>query len=78
MADKYTLECEVCGSNFQYGAHRYEGRHLARYDITVCSRCYDGNRDGWAPRYEERLLKSLRRSGKTPPPRLPNGLLPRE
>lgn len=72
------FQCDVCGSDYQSGPHRYEGHRLHLYgDIWCCDTCWKGNHDGWAPHYEPVLLEHLRRQGLPEPPRLPNGLLPR-
>jgi hypothetical protein len=61
-----------------YGRHDYRGKTIARYKITVCSGCYEGNWDGWAPHYEAKLLSHLDALGLPHPPRQKNGFLPRD
>lgn len=75
---KFMHLCDMCGSSFQFGPHRYDGSHLARYDMTVCSTCWKSNWDGWAPHLEERILTHLNARGLSVPERNKAGLLPRE
>ncbi len=56
----------------------YEGKHISRFKIEVCSACYDSNWDGWAPSYEEKLIKHLKDKGLPVPDRNTKGWLPRE
>ena len=75
---KIFLECDVCGQEYPHGHGIYEGRKLAGYDIAVCSSCYGGNWDGWAPDHESRIKDILQKKGISPPPRNAKGWLPRE
>jgi hypothetical protein len=75
---KVMLSCDLCGSSFQMGPHVYDGKHIARYQITVCRACWLGNWDGWAPQYEKRLLSLLTERGLPVPARNEKGWLPRE
>jgi hypothetical protein len=76
--DKIMYQCELCSSQFQFGPHRYAGKFIARYQIMVCSMCYDGNWDGWGPMREARLLTHLEDKGLPVPQRNENGWLPRD
>ena len=69
--------CQICGSQFEHGPHVYKGRHLARYKLLVCEACYSGNRDGWNPAIEPRLLAHLRAHNLSIPERNSKGLFPR-
>lgn len=71
------LECPLCGQTYQYGPQTYEGRPLSKYGITVCSSCFEGNHDGWAPRREKQILEILRERDLPVPERNKLGLLPR-
>jgi hypothetical protein len=73
-----TQGCEVCGSQFQYGAHVYDGKHVRAYGITVCRRCYDANWDGWGPFAEPAVLRKASENGLPLPPRNAKGWLPRD
>ena len=44
--DKIMLQCSLCGTAYQMGPHRYEGRFIPKYQLGVCGVCYDGNWDG--------------------------------
>lgn len=72
------VRCFIHGGDFQFGPHRYAGKHIPRYQITVCETCYQANWDGWAPHYEARILGHLATQGLPVPERNTDGLLPRE
>lgn len=76
--DPVMLKCDACGRLFQFGPHRYEGKAVPTYRITVCRMCWDANWDGWARHLEEKVTAKLRDEGVPLPPRNTNGLLPRE
>ena len=71
-------KCNVCDKSFQFGHHRYDGRKIAAYKIMVCRNCYDNNRDGWAPQYEEKVTSKLNQREKAQIQRNELGLLPLE
>jgi hypothetical protein len=70
--------CDVCGANFQFGPHLYDGTYIQTYQITVCFGCFGANWDGWAPHYEEAVTRTLKAQGVPIPARNKKGLLPRE
>jgi hypothetical protein len=72
------VKCEVCTSSFQFGPHLYDGKHIPAYGISVCSGCYAGNWDGWAPQFEEAVTVHLRAKGLPIPKRNAKGWLPRD
>ena len=76
--DGFEATCFMCGKRWQFGPHRYPGKHIARYQITVCEGCYAGNWDGWNPRCEARLLSHLAENGIPVPLRNEAGWFPRE
>lgn len=69
--------CFTCGGTFRFGPHVYDGHHVSAYRINVCSGCWGGNWDGWAPHYEPRLLAHLVAEGLAVPERNASGYLPR-
>lgn len=71
-------DCELCGRRFRFGAHIYDGKHVARYNVTVCRECYYENAGGWKPSVESRVTAKLREAGKPIPERNAQGLLPRD
>ena len=76
--EKFSFSCDVCGSRYQHGPHRYEGHKLHLYGgIFCCSSCWEGNWDGWVPHYEGVLLRCLEEKGLPVPKRTSEGLLPR-
>lgn len=70
--------CDLCNKEFQFGPHMYDGKHIPRYQITVCMSCWNGNWDGWAPDLEARLISHLKNKGLPIPERNAKGWLPRE
>ena len=78
MDKKIILQCDLCGSSFQFGPHRYDGRRIPRYQITVCMPCWEGNWDGWGQYHEERLISHLMVKGIPIPERNSKGWFPRE
>ena len=75
---KVLYTCDACGSQYQFGPHIYDGKHIDAYGINVCSGCYQGNWDGWAPHFEEAVTRHLRAKGLPIPPRNAKGWLPRD
>jgi hypothetical protein len=78
MTEFYTMSCATCGKKFRSGVHQYDGKHIARYQLDVCTSCYDGNWDGWNPRFEAGLLNHLAEKGMPIPAHNEKGLLPRD
>ena len=77
--DKFMVNCNVCGRQYQDGPHRYEGHGLKRYgNIFCCNTCWETNWDGWAPHREPVLLAHLKAKGLPVPERNAKGFLPRE
>jgi hypothetical protein len=72
------FDCGLCGSKFQFGPHVYEGKHIARYQLTVCRACWLGNHDGWGPSAEAAFLAHLKAKGLPTPERNADGWFPRE
>jgi hypothetical protein len=74
---KHICTCQMCGIKYQMGRHIYEGKHIATYDLDVCSICYQGNWDGWNSSYEQKLLSHLKEKKLPIPKRNEKGWLPR-
>ncbi len=68
--------CDLCGDNYQMGRHLYNGKQISLYQLGVCMSCYNDNRDGWAPHYEDKIMAHLKEKGLTVPNRNEKGLLP--
>jgi hypothetical protein len=77
-APKFMKRCVVCGCEFQFGIHVYDGKYIPTYEIMVCSGCYQANWDGWAPDHEPAVTRKLREQGKPIPERNEKGWLPRD
>ena len=46
---KIMIPCGLCGGEFQFGPHRYAGRPVASWGISVCDTCESMNWDGIVP-----------------------------
>ena len=75
---KVMIRCFMCDSEYQMGPHRDDGKYIPQYKINVCRICYDGNWDGWAPHYEDRLMEQLKKEDIPVPERNSKGWLPRD
>ena len=76
LMEKFMFTCPICGNKFQHGPHLYEGYKLQWLGETVCNICSMGNRDGWAPAYEPRVLELIEREGLIVPKRDDNEMIP--
>ena len=74
----FMMRCFTCGSQFQFGPHVYDGKHISGYNITVCKICYSANWDGWRPMIESKILRHLEAEMIPVPERNSGGYLPRE
>jgi hypothetical protein len=74
----FMRNCELCNSQFEYGAHRYAGTYIPKYQLLVCTGCYQGNWDGWGPIAEERFVAHLKSKGIPLPQRNEKGWYPRD
>lgn len=71
------VSCELCGAQFQFGSHVYRGKVIANYKLTVCSRCWEGNSDGFASHFERILEAHWNRNDIPVPTRNSKGWYPR-
>ena len=71
------INCDLCGSKFQFGPSRYDGKVIPQYKLTLCRPCFSSNWDGFAPHYETFLERHWTRNGITFPNRNNDGLYPR-
>jgi hypothetical protein len=76
--DPLEVKCDICGNVHYQGKGVYPLRKVSGYGLFCCDICYRGNLDGWSPRYEAKLLSSLKEKGVNPPPRNAKGFLPIE
>ena len=75
---KFIYQCDLCGSEYQFGPHKYDGKYIRRYELNVCKSCYDGNWEGWGPHCEERLIAHLKQKNIPIPEKNAKGWLPRD
>ena len=75
---KFMYTCDLCGAEYQFGRHIYDGKYIPRYKLNVCMNCYSGNHDGWSPHDERIILKHIEENGLSVPERNEEGLLPRD
>ena len=80
MAEEFEeiTHCQMCDAEFRVGRQGNEGNYIPRYHLSVCQRCYDCNRAGWSPLYEQKLIKHCGEHHITLPDRNQSGLLPVE
>ncbi len=71
-------KCDICGTSFHFGHHRYDGHKNKTYDVMVCRSCRKNSLDGWAPHDEEKVTKKLIKRRLPLPERDKRGLLPYE
>ena len=76
--DPLAVKCDICGGIHYQGMGVYPLTKVSGYELFCCDVCYNGNWDGWNPRYEDMLLEHLKKIGVNPPSRNEKGWLPRE
>ena len=60
------------------GPDLYAGAWIPRYQMHVCSPCYQGNWDGYADHFENDIIRHLNAKGIAHPERNAKGYLPRD
>ena len=60
---KHMETCFLCGSQFQFGPHLYDGKYFREWDIIVCSGCESANSDGIVPTTYPHLTAHLKARG---------------
>lgn len=60
---KFLYECFLCGRDFQFGPHVYDGKHIGPWNIQVCRGCYQGNWDGIVIEGRPKLVEHLKSLG---------------
>ena len=78
MLPYLTVRCLTCERTFQYGKNLYDGHYSKVYEAWFCKFCLRNNSEGWAPRYEDRILVHLKDIGLPVPKRNREGWLPIE
>jgi hypothetical protein len=48
----HVVQCFLYGQGFAYGPHRYDGKWVGPWKVSVCQRCLSSNWDGIVPRPE--------------------------
>jgi 5-methylcytosine-specific restriction endonuclease McrA len=74
--DKKTHQCFICGKKFQHEEHIY-GHWISKYQIEVCSSCFNNNWDGWPGDRTEKIIKHLKDNSLSIPQLNEKGWLPR-
>ena len=62
---KILIECLLCKHPFQFGPHRYEGRHIGSWEMSLCDICLSSNQDGIIADHHPQLVEHLQFHGKT-------------
>jgi len=60
---KHMVGCDLCGQQFQFGPHRYDGRGVSGWGIRICRICDGANHDGLVPQQHPRLISRLAAEG---------------
>lgn len=78
MAEEFEeiTHCQMCDAEFQVGRQRNEGIYIPHYHLSVCQCCYDCNKAGWSPLYEQKLIVHCKEHHIRLPDRNKLGLLP--
>lgn len=63
---KFMFPCFLCGHDFQFGPHRYDGIAFGEWDIAICTTCHSASWDGVGPIYDAKLAQHLTALGITP------------
>jgi hypothetical protein len=63
---RYMIDCFLCRQSFQFGPHRYDGKGIGAWKISVCLPCYNGNWDGLVPEQHPKLMQNLKDLGLEP------------
>ncbi|HEX3723307.1 MAG TPA: hypothetical protein VHV31_10975 [Nitrolancea sp.] len=69
---KIMVPCGLCHREFQFGPHRYVGRWVRSWGISICDMCESANHDGIVPQQHPDLVRRLTDEG-VPLQRLPGG-----
>ncbi len=77
MKPKIMIRCDLCGTEFQMGPHRYDGKWISRYQMSMCRSCFSGNWDGIGPVFEPVFVRHLESHGIDLPERNAQGWFPR-
>ncbi|HAT2126372.1 TPA: hypothetical protein I8023_000838 [Legionella pneumophila] len=71
-------KCFFCDLIFKYGRSHYLGKFIPAYQITVCERCYNANKDGWDKEHQKKLIPYLKSKDLIIPEINKEGLIPRD
>lgn len=74
--EKVMVRCDLCNMSFQFGPHRYDGKHLSQYKMSVCNNCLRAHRDGVGPSHEDKFEKHLQENKIQLPERNTKGWYP--
>lgn len=55
--------CILCDRKFQFGPHRYDGRPIPTWGVSVCRLCEASNWDGVVPSSHPRVIEHLQAKG---------------
>jgi hypothetical protein len=60
---KFMYDCLLCGTPFQFGPHRYDGKPVKAWDMMVCNGRISANYDGVVPTNHPHLIAHLEARG---------------
>ena len=58
-SDKCMVKCDLCSRMFQFGPHKYDGKYLRKYEMSVCQGCLNSHHDGVGPSHEKQFTDHL-------------------
>lgn len=58
-SDEIMFKCDLCSRSFQFGHHKYDGKYLKKYEMSVCQGCLNSNWDGVGPSLEKQFTDHL-------------------
>lgn len=73
---KNMIKCDLCNMSFQFGPHKYDGKYLSQYKMSVCQSCLRGHWDGVGPSHEEQFKNHLEANNIPLPQRNAKGWFP--
>lgn len=66
---KIFYNCDLCGSEYQFGPHVYAGHYLFSFKLNVCKRCVPRTDSPIPALYEAKFLKLVKKKGLDAPTR---------
>ena len=75
-SDKFMVKCDLCGMSFQFGPHKYDGKYLSDYKMSVCQGCLNAHWDVVGSSHEKQFKDHLKANNIQTPERNAKGWYP--